>query len=88
MANEEKASILAKMKERQSKGEDKPAKGNPVVRYLREVKEELKKVEWPTRQEVIRGTIIVLALSAFFAIFLGGSDYIFTYILEQSLDIF
>lgn len=65
-----------------------PAKPNPVVKFFREVKEELFKVEWPSRKAVIRGTIVVIALSLVIAAFLGTFDYLFTFILERALEIF
>ena len=44
---------------------------NPVTRYLRETRGELRKVTWPTREEAWRLTLIVLGVSAAMAIFLG-----------------
>lgn len=52
-------------------------KANPVV-FLREVKGELTKVSWPTRQEVIKLTIIVVAVSFAVALYVGGLDLLFT----------
>ena len=31
-----------------------------VTRYFREMKSELKKVVWPTRQQVVRNTVVVI----------------------------
>lgn len=42
--------------------------------YFKEVRAELKEVSWPTRAQTISFTIIVIVLSAFFALFLGGVD--------------
>jgi preprotein translocase subunit SecE len=42
-----------------------------MVRYFRETRGELRKVTWPTREEAWRLTLIVLAVSAAMAIFLG-----------------
>ena len=52
-------------------------KENPIVRYLRETRAELRKVTWPTREEVVRLTLIVLGVTAFMATLLGAIDYIF-----------
>jgi preprotein translocase subunit SecE len=49
----------------------------PVV-FLKEVKDELKKVVWPTRAEVIRLTGVVILVSLFVGVFLGGTDFILT----------
>lgn len=49
----------------------------PVV-FLKEVRDELQKVVWPTRDEVIRLTGVVLLVSIGVGIFLGGTDFILT----------
>lgn len=51
------------------------------VSFLRETRDELKKVVWPTRQEVIRLTVIVIAVSLIVGLFLGGLDFVFTKIV-------
>jgi len=48
------------------------------VSFLKEVRDELKKVVWPTRQEVIRLTAVVIIVSVGVGIFLGGTDLILT----------
>ncbi len=53
------------------------------ISFLRETKDELKKVVWPTRQEVIRLTFVVIAVSLIVGLFLGGLDFVFTKILEM-----
>ncbi|PIW76382.1 MAG: preprotein translocase subunit SecE, partial [Candidatus Portnoybacteria bacterium CG_4_8_14_3_um_filter_40_10] len=52
-----------------------------LVNFLKEVRFELKKVTWPTRQETIRFTLLVIGVSAGVAAFLGGLDYLFSIIL-------
>jgi preprotein translocase subunit SecE len=51
--------------------------GTPIA-FLRETRDELKKVVWPTRQEIIRLTAVVIAVSLLVGVFLGGLDFIFT----------
>ena len=51
---------------------------NAIQRYLRETVGELRKVSWPTREEAINLTRIVLLVIAFMAIFLGALDLLFT----------
>jgi preprotein translocase subunit SecE len=46
--------------------------------FLKEVRDELKKVVWPTRDEIIRLTSLVIIISLVVGFFLGGLDYIFT----------
>ncbi|HYM64993.1 MAG TPA: preprotein translocase subunit SecE [Candidatus Sulfotelmatobacter sp.] len=49
----------------------------PVV-FLKEVRDELKKVVWPTRDEIIRLTGVVILVSLGVGIFLGTTDFILT----------
>lgn len=53
----------------------------PIV-FIREVQDELKKVVWPTRQETIRLTLVVIAVSLIVGLFLGGLDFLFTKTLQ------
>ncbi|MBI4268229.1 preprotein translocase subunit SecE [Candidatus Uhrbacteria bacterium] len=46
---------------------------------------ELRRVVWPTRQEIVQHTIIVIGLSIFVALFLGALDMIFQTGLEKLL---
>jgi len=55
---------------------------NPVVRYLRETRGELRKVTWPSREESWRLTIIVLGVTLAFAVFLWIFDSIFSTLIE------
>lgn len=50
--------------------------------FLSEVLEELKKVVWPTRDEVIRLTVVVILVSFIVGLFLGGVDFLLTKLME------
>lgn len=50
---------------------------NPVVRYLREVRSEMGKVVWPSREQAINLTIIVLVVMVAMGLFLGVLDLLF-----------
>ncbi len=56
-------------------------KAKPFV-FLKEVKTELSKVDWPNRQQTIRLTLIVISVSVVTALFLGGFDFLFTKLME------
>jgi len=45
------------------------------AQYLREVRDEMRKVAWPGRPEVVRYSIIVTATIAVYTAFIGGLDY-------------
>ena len=47
------------------------------VAFLQETASELKKSVWPSREETARLTVVVMALSAAAAFYLGGLDRIF-----------
>lgn len=57
---------------------------NPA-KFFGEVKAELLKVTWPTKDEVIRLTVIVVILSLIVGAFVGGLDFVFTKIIELVL---
>ena len=57
-------------------------KGNVVIKYLKETRAELKRVNWPSRQEATNLTLIVIAVTAFMALLLGFIDYIFAKLFE------
>jgi len=46
--------------------------------FLQESRQELRRVNWPTRQETVRLTLIVIGISLGLALFLGLFDYLFT----------
>jgi preprotein translocase subunit SecE len=52
------------------------------VQYLREVREELRKVAWPNRPEVVRYSIIVTATILFYTAYIGGLDYALQYLAD------
>ncbi len=49
-----------------------------LTEYLKETKGELKHVTWPTKNQAILFTIVVVVFSLVVAIFLGAFDFIFT----------
>ena len=53
-----------------------------IGEYLNETKGELKHVTWPTRNQAILFTIIVVVFSFGVAIFLGAFDYIFLKLIQ------
>jgi preprotein translocase subunit SecE len=67
----------------QTKSETKSAKKpgnqlNPISKYIRETRGELRKVTWPTREESQRLTAIVIGVTVVMAIFLGLLDFVFS----------
>ena len=56
---------------------------NKIANFLKEAKTELRKVNWPTRKQATNYTLAVIGISIAVAIFLGGLDYLFGYILKS-----
>jgi preprotein translocase subunit SecE len=52
------------------------AKGRATIEYLGEARFELRKVIWPSRQETIRGTGVILVVVVLMSLMLGLIDFI------------
>ena len=50
-------------------------KENKIVKYFYEAKEELEKVNWPSRKETLMSTLLVIGVSVGTAVFLGALDF-------------
>jgi len=56
---------------------------NKITTFLKEVRLEMKKVNWPSRKETIQYTLIVIGVSVVVAIYLGGLDFLFSFLLNK-----
>ena len=54
-----------------------------LIVFLKEVRVEAKKINWLTRQEVLRHTIIVIIFSLSVAVYLGTLDIAFQWFLGR-----
>ncbi len=54
-----------------------------ISRFLKEVRQEVKKVTWPTKEETFRYSLMVIVASLIVAIYLGGLDYVVANFLER-----
>ena len=57
-----------------------------VRQYLREVRDEMRKVAWPKRPEVQRYSIIVIITVIVYTAFVGGFDWLFGQLAEWFYD--
>ena len=62
-------------------------KENAIVRYYRETIGELRKVSWPTREEALHLTRIVILVLIVMAIFLGFVDWVGGRLLDLALGV-
>ena len=53
-----------------------------VGKFLSQVKAELKKVSWPSREEIISSTIVVLVSSLLLAVFIGLCDVVLSRVIN------
>ncbi|HYN35074.1 MAG TPA: preprotein translocase subunit SecE [Ilumatobacteraceae bacterium] len=84
--NREQKRQLRKMGALDEQG--KPTRAQPTAKkknervgirqYLREVRDEMRKVAWPNRPEVKRYSIIVIITVVVYTALVGGLDYVFS----------
>ncbi len=53
-----------------------------VAKFLKEVNAELHKVTWPTKDELIGSTIVVIVVSIIVAVFIGVVDRVLTVLVQ------
>jgi preprotein translocase subunit SecE len=83
---------IAKTKTKEAEGA-KPASsgaGKPPIRktpsigrirrFLNDVWIELKRCEWPTREQVVRSTMIVLGFIALMSVYIGALDAVLSWV--------
>jgi len=58
------------------------------ISFLREVRAELKKVTWPSRNEVYSTTIVVIFATIFFGFYLFFMDVVFSWLITRIKDFF
>lgn len=56
-----------------------------VLIFFREARVELSRVNWPSQQEIIRYTVLVIVISLLVAVFLGSLDFAFSFLVEKYL---
>jgi preprotein translocase subunit SecE len=54
-----------------------------IKKFFSEAITELRHVNWPTRKEATRLTLIVIGIALGLAIFLGAFDYLFSFLLKN-----
>jgi preprotein translocase subunit SecE len=65
-----------------TKSNTAPKEENRLVRYFRDTRAEIAKVTWPTREEGLRLSGIVLLITAVSTVVLFGIDSLFAYIVS------
>jgi preprotein translocase subunit SecE len=58
------------------------------IPFLKDVRAELRKVTWPSRNEVYSTTIVVILATIFFGFYLFFMDIIFSWLVAQIKSLF
>ncbi|MCE2447651.1 MAG: preprotein translocase subunit SecE [Gemmatimonadetes bacterium] len=53
---------------------------NKLTNFIIDVRAEFSKVSWPTREDLVSSTGVVLVFSAIFAVFIGIFDLIISFV--------
>ena len=56
-----------------------------VTTWARDIRSEMRKVSWPTREEATKLTTIVIVISVIVGLFLGGIDALFSALIQWFL---
>ena len=70
-------------KDKKSEKKSKPGVFARIGKWLKDMKSELKKVQWPTRKQTVNNTLIVIAC----VIVVGVCIWIFDYLAGSVIDI-
>jgi preprotein translocase subunit SecE len=60
-----------------------PRKIAELRTFLTEVRSELKNVTWPSRQEIVSTTVVVVATAVFFGFYLYSLDIVMSYLMKE-----
>jgi preprotein translocase subunit SecE len=53
-----------------------------LIKFIREVRNELKRVSWPSREEIRGSTTVVIVIVLVLAVFIGLVDRALTYLVS------
>ena len=59
-----------------------------ICRYFRELRSELKKVVWPTPQQVLKNALVVLACVLVVGIFIWLFDFVAQFAIDALISVF
>lgn len=54
-----------------------------LITFFQEVRLEARRVNWPTRKEVLQNALLVIGITLATALFLGGVDFVFVQFLQR-----
>jgi preprotein translocase subunit SecE len=60
-------------------------KNNPISNFFIDVREETKKISWPTSKQTINTTLLVVAATIVIGLYIGAIDYLLTFLIKSFL---
>ena len=58
---------------------------NALTKFIKEVREEMEKVVWPSREEALRLTAVVLGVAIFVSVYVAFLDRVFSNLVRTLL---
>lgn len=86
--NQNMESVAQPTPKKEKKAEKKPGFFARIGRWLREMKSELKKVQWPTRQTTTKNTLVVLTCVVIVGLFIWLFDFVATNLIQALIALF
>jgi len=77
MANEKKGKTIVKAEKKSAPAKEKMKLGARIKKFFKDYRSEMKKIVWPTRQQVIKNTGVVVVAIVFVAAIVGVLDLVF-----------
>ena len=74
--------------EKKSEKKSKPGIFGRIIKWFRELKSELKKVQWPTAKQTVNNTVIVILCVVVVAVVIGAFDALATAVVDAVLTLF
>ncbi|MCC7197045.1 preprotein translocase subunit SecE [Candidatus Peregrinibacteria bacterium] len=71
----------------ETKHPTKTKKPNPIADYLESSVQEIRKVTWPTRQQAVRMTVLVIGFCLVAALILGAVDFVFNFGYRKLIEV-
>jgi len=53
-----------------------------MIQFVRQTRQELKKVSWPSRQELVGSTVVVIITTFLMAGFVGSIDFVLSILMR------
>jgi preprotein translocase subunit SecE len=70
-------------KQQRQKSQSQPRERGRVVNFFRQVWAELKRVQWPTRDQVFQATGVVVAFCVIAGVYLAGLDFVWSELVDR-----